>query len=121
MRTPELIYLLSDTSNMGFSDALDEMTRKEGEGKARVQKAMKKAEEIRYSGEEEASEIYQKTRDGLKKKTTEYTKELEKRLEKLERELGKELAQEKKKIRASAGKKRKAAGEAAYDFMVSRL
>jgi hypothetical protein len=106
---------------MGFSDALDEMIRKEEEGKARMQKAMKKAEEIRYRGEEEASEIYQRTRDGLKKKTVDYTKQMKKRLEKLERELGKELAQEKKRITASAGKKRKAAGEAAYDFMVGLL
>ena len=106
---------------MRFADALDAIIKKEQEGMMRMKKIGRKADAIRYAGEEDASEIYRKTREDLKKETAAYTMQLKKRLVSLEKKLGTELKNEKAKMKASAGKRRNKAKEAAYSFLVGQL
>lgn len=106
---------------MRFPDALDAIVKKEEEGRARMQKVGRKADAIRFRGEEEASETYNKTREQLKKETMDFTKQLKKELRQLEKRLEEDLKREKGKMKSEAGKRRKKAGEAAYAFMVDQL
>jgi len=105
---------------MELRDALDAVIQKEEEGKKRLEAALRKADSIRYKGEEEASELYRKTREQLKKQTIQYKSDWKKKLDSLEREKSKELQIEKRKMESAAEKRRKRAEEAAYAFLVSR-
>jgi hypothetical protein len=106
---------------MRFADALDEIVQKEQEARKRLQAAGKKAEAIRYKGEEEASEIYSNTRNKLKKQTTAYSQKLKNKLKGLEKELESDLRMEARKIRSNAEKKKKKAEDAGYEFMVGQV
>ena len=101
--------------------ALDIVIKKEAEEREAMVEAAKEAEHIRYLGEENASEVYQKVRGELKEKILRQKSEWNRKLSSLEKKLSNDLSAEKKKMRTAAGKKSRKAEQAAYDFLVNRL
>ena len=104
---------------MKLVEALASVEKKEAEGKKSLEESRDRADEIRYEGEEKATELYRKTRAGLKQKVIDYRKGWEKKLEKLESQLEKKSRGEAAKLRKAAGKRRKRSVDAAYDLLVS--
>jgi len=103
---------------MKLIEALEEVEKKEAEGKKLLDEAQEQADEIRLDGEEQAAKIYRDTRAGLKQKVIDYRKGWEKKLEKLRSELEKKGKGEAAGLGKSAGKKRKKAADAAYALLV---
>lgn len=103
---------------MKLSDALNAISDKEGEGTRRADEAKKKADKIRFSGEEKATEVYRKTRETLKDKAVAYRKDWEKRLGSLDDSLSKKGEAAIKQLTLKANNKRKAAAKSAYDMLV---
>lgn len=103
---------------MKLAEALASVEKKEAEGKKRLGETRQQADEIRYEGEEQATQLYRKIRAGLKQKVIDYRKGWEKKLEKLESQLEKKSGSEAAKLRKAAGKSRKKAVEAAYALLV---
>jgi hypothetical protein len=105
---------------MKLIDALDQVLKKEEEGKLRLREAVRKADDARYEGEEKATKLYRKLREGLKDKTREYRAGWEKRLDSLGERLKKERKGEVERLKREAAKKGKKAGQEAYDFLVGQ-
>ncbi len=103
---------------MMLRDALDSVIEKERQSGEKIAAARTKADAIRLKGEEEATEIYRKTRDSLKDRTKGYRDGWESRISKLEKELSAKLEKEEKKVDKSLSEKRKVAAESAYRFLV---
>ncbi len=103
---------------MMLRDALDQVIEKERQSAERVAAAQAKSDAIRLKGEEEATEIYRKTRDSLKDRTKEYRDGWENKISKLEKELSAKLKKEEAKVGKSLSEKRKEAAESAYKFLV---
>jgi hypothetical protein len=103
---------------MKLIDALAEVESKEGEGRRRLAAARRKGDKIKYSGEVEATELYRRTRGGLKDKVISYREGWEKKLARLEDELKKKRGIEEKKLRAAAGARKGRAVDAAYAMLV---
>ncbi len=104
---------------MDLREALASVSRKEGEARTRLERAGKKAEAIRYEGEESATREYRRIRDELKDTTRAYRAEWEGRLEALRKSLDSEARKESGALRRSASKRRAAAADAAYSFLVA--
>jgi F0F1-type ATP synthase membrane subunit b/b' len=106
---------------MKLIDALDEVLKKEEEGRLRLQTASRKADDIRYEGEEEATKLYRKLRGGMKNQTSDYRAKWKRRLELLENKLKKERRTEAERLKQTAAKKQKKASQDAYRFLVGQL
>lgn len=105
---------------MKVTDALDEVLKKEAEGRIRLQSASRKADDIRYEGEEKATKLYRKLREGLRDTTREYRAGWKKRLDLLKDRLGKERKAELERLKREAARKRKKAAQDAYSFLVDQ-
>jgi hypothetical protein len=105
---------------MKLVDAVDEVLKKEEEGKLRRASASSKADETRYEGEEKATRLYRELREGLKDKTREYRASWEKKLNLLGERLKKERAGELKRLKLEAVKKRLKAAQVAYHLLVEQ-
>ncbi len=103
---------------MMLRDALDQVIDKERQSAAKLSAAQAKADGIRLKGEEEATEIYRKTRDSLKDRTKEYRDGWAKRIDKLEKELSGKLKKQEERVNKSLAEKRATAAESAYKFLV---
>jgi hypothetical protein len=104
---------------MDLRESLEAVMRKEEESSKKLADARARGDDIRLKGEEEATEIYRKTREGLKDRTVKFRKDWEAKLAMLEKQLGAKLKTEEKKVDQSLGKKRKDAASAAYQLLVS--
>ncbi len=104
---------------MELREALEAVLMKEAESSRKLAEARARGDEIRLRGEEEATEIYRKTREGLKERTVRFRKGWEAKLEKLEKELKAKRSDEEKRVDRSLKDKRKEAASAAYQLLVS--